>query len=146
MVGRSISNLGGRMLVNRFLTMPLLMLGRKSHLGISKANKMSRVIKFRAWDGEQMVSPDYVDRNGVGWWKENSIPTQSNQVMQFTGLHDKNGKEIYEGDIVSFTQTYIAPCAVYWNKEMTGFYPLISERSKNLTVIGNIHENPELLK
>ena len=59
-----------------------------------------RTIKFRAWDGEQMVSPDYIGRDGRAYWKANSILTSSERVMQFTGLLDKNGKEIYEGDIV----------------------------------------------
>ncbi len=118
---------------------------------------MSRVIKFRAWDEERKCfrndeflistsSKGAIQVVGISIDSDAETIDEDIVLDQFTGLHDKNGKEIYEGDIVSFTQTYIAPCAVYWNKEMTGFYPLISERSKNLTVIGNIHENPELLK
>lgn len=57
-------------------------------------------IKFRVWNGEEMISPDYIKRDGSAWWSENSIPETSDKVMQFTGLLDKNGKEIYEGDIV----------------------------------------------
>ena len=62
----------------------------------------NRIIKFRVWNGEQMVSPDYIDRQGVAHWKENSIHTSSQNLLQFTGLTDKNGKEIFEGDIVKF--------------------------------------------
>jgi len=47
-----------------------------------------------------MVSPDYIDRQGIAHWKENSIPETSDKVMQFTGQLDKDGKEIYEEDYV----------------------------------------------
>lgn len=60
----------------------------------------SRVIKFRAWNGEQMISPDYIDRRGFAFWKENSIPQYTDKVMQFTGLKDSNGIEVFDGDII----------------------------------------------
>lgn len=78
-------------------------------------------------------------------WISGVYPKQFEYIRrQFTGLHDKNGKEIYEGDIVRFNATYIKPKVVYWNNEMTGFYPLISERPNSLEIIGNIYENPDL--
>lgn len=66
-----------------------------------------REIKFRVWNSEGMISPDYIDREGKAHWKENSIPEISNKVMQYTGLRDKKGVEIYEGDIIKHTTTII---------------------------------------
>lgn len=57
-------------------------------------------LKVRCWNGETMVSPDYIDRDGRGHWYENSIPESTDKVMLWTGLLDKQGVEIYEGDIV----------------------------------------------
>ena len=51
--------------------------------------------RFLAWNGEQMIVPDYIDRNSLAWWKENSIPVCSKDVVQWTGIDD-----LYEGDIV----------------------------------------------
>lgn len=71
------------------------------------------------------------------------------ELMQFTGLKDKNGKEIYEGDILEYVERD-------WNKlkdltvrcdvvfEDGAFKPSIDP--ENSEVIGNIYENPELLK
>lgn len=121
-----------------------------------------RQLKFRAWDGEKMISPDYIDRQGAAHWKADSIPTTSNKVMQFTGLHDKNGKDIFEGDIIKTPLGHI--CIIKWDHvrevktddayEYTGFCYHNVAQSKNYhfdeahrcEVIGNIHEHPHLLK
>ena len=45
-----------------------------------------------------MVSPDYITRDGRGHWKANSIPQSTDELMQYTGLLDKDGNKIFEGD------------------------------------------------
>jgi len=115
-----------------------------------------RIIKFRSWDGrnKQMDYPDNI---------ANGIDGDKYQIMQFTGLHDKNGKEIYEGDIVSEGDNY--PSVVQWNNESACFelweqYPRKGgeketfDRYHEMTaytdgvgeVIGNIYENPKLIQ
>jgi uncharacterized phage protein (TIGR01671 family) len=60
-----------------------------------------REIKFRAWDGNRMLKHVEFFTTPQGWiWDDNQCKVGVKDVMQFTGLLDKNGKEIYEGDIV----------------------------------------------
>ena len=118
-----------------------------------------KTIKFRAWDkkekrwcGRDLAGFVLIDENnkpqqGIQW----ATKSDNQVLMQFTGLKDKNGKEIYEGDIVRCSP--YKPKLVYYDEYVGGFYPFYlktdEERSrlaKDPEIVGNIFENPELLK
>ena len=128
-----------------------------------------REIKFRAWDGDQMIESYEVGISKFfdmcdGEYEDFGA---TENIMQYTGLKDKNGKEIYEGDIMSFieidedsalgreetfvgTIEYITESGGYRFVEKGGRrrelylildFPPVYE----VKIIGNIYENPELL-
>ena len=112
---------------------------------------MEREIKFRAWDNKisKISKPfsfghilNFCDKNGIGHMKS---PDDYHKIMQFTGLKDKNGKEIYEGDIlkgVSGNHAVLFKLSGGWVTDTN--LPLWA--FANPVVIGNIYENPELLE
>lgn len=119
---------------------------------------LSREIKFRAWD----KTKNYFVRSGhcvefdgtVHEYRMGCVIPRLNEVElnQWTGLHDNNGKEIYEGDFVMFGTTRLE---VIWDENRVAFATLDIKR-KDMggmqnkkgrfgEIIGNIYENPELL-
>ena len=114
---------------------------------------MKREIKFRAWipNTGWLAEGFSIAMDGTEWYDDNghSWPVCDLEIMQFTGLKDKNGKEIYEGDILTgeYVVTFYEGAFGFWGKEnsIPEFYMLY--RYLNIKeVIGNIYENPELLK
>lgn len=124
-----------------------------------------REIKFRGkrLDNGEWVYGDLFRMHGVpyiypypapnGWNDYEVIP---DTIGQFTGQFDDSGKEIYEGDIVAndFGNAYIVNMAVEWCTD--GYWALheidgddtmhfVADYLKEIELIGNIHDNPELL-
>ena len=118
-----------------------------------------RELKFRAWhkgfkDGKINIEPVMLLESYSGEafnWKHQR---QQIEIMQFTGLLDKNGKEIYEGDVVRVQG--LARKGIYTTNvifKAPQFKLAVNETKWNdwasftgVEVIGNIYENPELVK
>lgn len=91
---------------------------------------------------DRTVIPSIKDSNGSDWRVEQGT------VGQFTGLCDKNGNKIFEGDIVRDWDGRIYEIKYFdfeWIAEQTKSFWINIKHLKPCEVIGNIHDNPELL-
>lgn len=134
-----------------------------------KEEKMNREIKFRIWDVEnkEMLKVQELDFEPTFYGGRVAIrpeqysdyfDTEDMILMQYTGLHDKNGKEIYEGDILKISD--VDDAIVEWSNKYASFIlkPIgdyyfdnevlgcATEHNSLIKVIGNIYKNPELLE
>ena len=143
---------------------------------------MQRKIKFRAWDDHykymnykvlvgvygnweevkddedytacsMWIDPKNVDYKCEPHWSHFEPYHKDIKLMQYTGLKDKNGKEIYEGDILSCNknnETYIVQIENMMEEIFIedSYYHLDKNVIKwwNIKVIGNIYDNPELIE
>lgn len=123
----------------------------------------NRLIKFRAWhkEGQSMLfaGDEFGTKHGLDCCRF-AMEGQPVELMQFTGLHDKRGEEIYEGDIVKHTMPHTpyterlsflgkieyvdVNCSFRTVSDYYGEEPI--HEDIELEVVGNIYENPELLE
>ena len=132
-----------------------------------------REIKFRAWHKTEKKMCEVTTivlgkgafllglKPDPGYWADNKIyvhPVENGrfckwdefELMQYTGLKDKNGKDIYEGDIVEFPENQLQvkySCPAFCLQSLSNNLVWhFDEMSSFGEIIGNIHENPELIK
>ena len=115
---------------------------------------MQREIKFRAWDKrEEEIVYDInllsSSKHRSGWICDVGSggffnpKSEYYEIMQYTGLKGKNGREIYEGDILKYPNGEIVN--VIWMVNPASFSPKEIDILHAPHIIGNIYENPELI-
>lgn len=124
---------------------------------------MSRAIKFRVWDekrGQMFAVENLIFTHSGGIWIGFHADNPSRNaalfcgegavLMQFTGLLDKDGREIYEGDTLTASSGFKG--VVTWWQDLPGFL-IVAEKATEFSsmvgtweIIGNIYENPDLLR
>jgi hypothetical protein len=130
---------------------------------------MTRPYKYRVWNGREMVSPDYIDRDGLAHWKEDSVQCQSPRIFQFIGIKDEYDNDLYADDIIEDDRCqkyriYAMPGgfgikAPFWAPDMRDLNDsdyLIMQPIANIQTasyikcschkIGTVLQNPELLQ
>lgn len=109
---------------------------------------MTREIKFRAFGEASRKMIDWVElQEKMFWWDNDSL-----ELMQFTGLTAKNGREIYEGDVGKDKNGELRE-VIWFADEAKFFFKFVKEgegrrdfvKANEFEIIGNICENPELL-
>lgn len=120
------------------------------------------MIKFRAWDKEHKLMRDGDELKGLTL---DALDASDFKLEQFTGLKDLNGKNIYEGDILSTSSVIYGNnitdyLKVEWREDYAGFFcgekqlfECLSDWDNDIKfsqtfpkIVGNIYENPELLE
>lgn len=120
---------------------------------LRSAGTAGREFRFRAWDGKAMRSDVCLDMGDLRIASANEMLSDPDLVvMQWTGLKDRDGVEIYEGDVIQHPEHWDDErtlSVVRYDSDRAFFYPFgasdysISPRSENLKVIGNVWEHPE---
>jgi uncharacterized phage protein (TIGR01671 family) len=119
-----------------------------------------RKLKFRVWDHQENIfesdSSFWIYQSGELDHDFKRTNNGEYTVQQFTGLEDKNGKEVFEGDIIIVTydmdgeiETYLSPVVFEdgaFGDKFDCFFSYSFIPSFQMEVLGNIFENPELLK